>query len=191
MLEVPEEIAMNPSRPFAGKPQADEYSSYHVGYISQVESPDIVAVLREQGEKTLAGLRQLSEADGEFRYAPGKWSVKEMVGHINDAERVFTYRGLRLARNDRTPLPPFEQDDYVRWGRSGERRLEDLIEEFSDIRKATIWLFEALNAEEWNRRGIVNGNEISVRALAYITAGHELHHRKILGEKYFPARMSA
>jgi uncharacterized damage-inducible protein DinB len=147
----------------------------------------VVAALQDQPRDTLALLSTLSEEQGDYRYAPDKWSIKEMLGHLIDAERVFAYRALRFARNDGTPLASFEQDDYVRAGGFDDRRLADLIEEFVAVRRATVWLFRQLSAEAWMRRGVASGNPVSVRALAYIIAGHELHHRRVLREKYLPA----
>ena len=107
-----------------------------------------------------------------------------MLGHVNDTERIMTYRALRVARGDKTPIEGFEQDDYVRDGNFGQRTLADLIEEFADVRVATVSFFRHLDAEAGLRRGVANKNEISARALAYIIAGHELHHRRVLKEKY-------
>ena len=113
--------------------------------------------------------------------------MKEILGHVNDAERIFTYRALRIARGDQTPLPGFEQDDYVKTGGFNERPLADLVEEFADIRSASLALFRSFDEEEWLRRGTASEKEVSVRALGFITAGHELHHRRILEERYFSA----
>jgi len=111
--------------------------------------------------------------------------VKEVVGHMSDTERIMTYRALRFARNDQTPIEGFEQDDYIRGGPYAELQLADLIEEFKSVRAATLTFFRNLREGDWTRRGIANKNEISVRALAYTIGGHELHHRHILEEKYF------
>jgi len=128
-----------------------------------------------------------SERDGSFRYAPGKWTVKEVLGHVTDTERIFTYRALRIARGDQTPLASFEQDDYVKNGGFGERTLASLAEEFALVRAASIALFRSFSEEAWSRRGIASQKEVSVRGLAFITAGHQIHHRLILEERYFPA----
>ena len=165
-------------------PDSSEYAPYYGRYISLVPGQDIVAALEDQPQETLALLSGLSEEQGDYRYAPGKWSIKEMLGPVNDTERVFAYRALRFARNDQTPLASFEQDDYVRSGNAGNCRLADLIEEFVCVRRATVWLFRQLSAEAWMRRGVASDNPVSVRAAAYIIAGHELHHRRILEQKY-------
>jgi len=168
-------------------PDTSEYAPYYGRYITLVGGNDVIAALEDQPRETLALLSTLSEEQGDYRYAPDKWSIKEMLGHVIDAERVFSYRALRFARNDRTPLASFEQDDYVRSGDFGDRRLADLIEEFVSVRQATLWLFRQLSTEAWMRRGIASGNPVSVRAVAYIIAGHELHHRRVLQEKYLSA----
>ncbi len=165
------------------RPQTGEYNPYYDRYISLVGSDDIVGLLEKQVPETVALFKSAS-AKADFRYAPGKWSVKEMLGHVNDTERIMTYRALRIARGDQTPIEGFEQDDYIRNGNHGQRTLADLIEEFTDVRKATLAFFQHLDAEAGSRRGTANGDEISARALAYIIAGHELHHRRVLKEKY-------
>jgi hypothetical protein len=165
-------------------PDPSEYAPYYGRYITLVAGHDVVAALENQPRETLALLSALSEAQGDYRYAPGKWTIKEMLGHVIDAERVFSYRALRFARHDRTPLASFEQDDYVVAGNFADCRLADLTEEFVCVRRATLWLFRQLSAEAWMRRGIASDNEVSVRAVAYIIAGHELHHRRVLQEKY-------
>ena len=129
-------------------------------------------------------IRDSTEADGDLHYAPDKWSLKEVLGHLNDTERIMSYRALRIARSDQTPIEGFEQDDYVRNAHFASRPLEDLIEDYIAVRRATVSLFRNLDEEAWTRRGTANNNEVTVRALSYIIAGHELHHRRILEEKY-------
>jgi len=169
------------------RPLPGEYAPYYETYISLVKSDDIVATLEAQQLQTAQLFAARSERDGNFRYAPDKWTVKEVLGHLSDSERIFAYRAVRIARGDQTPLSSFEQDDYVRGGNFSERALSDLAEEFDLVRSASIALFKSLRKEAWQRRGVANKSEISVRALAYIIAGHELHHRRILEERYFPA----
>jgi hypothetical protein len=173
------------------RPKPGEYAPYYDRYISLIPGNDIVATLATQLPKTVALLSSRGEADGEFRYAPGKWTVKEAVGHVIDTERIMSYRALRFARNDQTPLAGFEQDDYVRDGPFADLSVADLAEEFKTVRGATLSFFRGLRPTDWTRRGIANKNEISVRALAYIIAGHELHHRRILEERYFASRERA
>ncbi len=170
----------------ASKPQPGEYAPYYERYISLVSDHDILETLEQQRRDTLLLLSCRDEADGNSRYAPGKWSAKEVLGHINDAERVFAYRALRISRNDPTPMEGFEQDDYVRNAPFPAIPLADLIEDFIAVRRATVSLLRNLDETAWQRRGIANKSEVSVRALAWIIAGHELHHRGILEEKYFP-----
>jgi hypothetical protein len=173
------------------RPKPGEYAPYYDRYISLIPGNNVVATLATQLPKTVALLNSRGEADGEIRYAPQKWTVKEALGHVIDSERIMSYRALRFARNDQTPLAGFEQDDYVRDGPFADLRLADLIEEFKTVRAATLSFFRGLRPTDWTRRGIANKDEISVRALAYIIAGHELHHRHILEERYFastPAR---
>ncbi len=165
------------------RPQPGEYNPYYNRYISLVKSDDIVAVLETQAPETIALLKS-AEPKADFRYEPRKWSVKEVLGHVNDTERIMTYRALRVARGDRTPIEGFEQDDYIRDGNFGQRTPADLIDEFAAIRQATVAFFRHLDAEAAARIGTANKDAISARALPFIIAGHELHHRRVLQEKY-------
>lgn len=167
------------------RPVPGEYAPYYERYISLVPGADIVATLDAQRRAMMLLLSSKTDAETEFRYAPEKWSAKEVLGHVCDTERVFAYRALRIARADRTPLEGFEQDDYVRNGPFHHCPIAELIEDYIAVRRATITLLRNLDPEAWLRRGIANKNEVTVRALAYTIAGHELHHRRILEEKYF------
>jgi uncharacterized damage-inducible protein DinB len=178
---------MEPKRAAAARPEPDEYAPYYETYISKVKGNNILSILEAQRLQMAQLFAAHSERDGNFRYAPDKWTVKEVLGHVSDTERIFAYRALRIARRDQTPLPGFEQDDYVRAGNFAERALADLAEEFELVRASTIALFKSLQKEAWQRRGVANDKEVTVRALAFIVAGHELHHRLILEERYFPA----
>ena len=173
----------------SARPEPGEYAPYYDKYVSLVPDGDILVTLEKQSPET-AALLAPHEADGDFRYAPGKWSVKESLGHLIDAERVFSYRALRISRNDKTPLAGFEQDDYVKYGPFAQCSLAGLLEEFTSVRKATLSLFRALDESAWARRGMASDNEVTVRGLAYIIAGHELHQRRIFQQKYFPASAS-
>jgi hypothetical protein len=166
------------------RPQPGEYAPYYERYISLIQSSDILATLDEQRRETLLLLSGRTGEEGNHRYADDKWSVKEVLGHVNDTERVFAYRALRISRNDPTNIEGFEQDDYVRFGPFAKRTLEDLVEDYIAVRRATLTLFRNLYEDAWMRRGVANRNEVTVRALAYIIAGHEVHHRRILQEKY-------
>lgn len=165
-------------------PDVTEYQPYYEKYVSLVPKGDILKTLAEQLESSLALLRSIDESRAGWRYAPDKWSIKELVGHIIDTERIFAYRALRFARHDQTPLSGFEQDDYVRHGRFDARNLEDLRQEFEHVRRANLYMLRNLYDAAWQRRGTANGAEVSVRALAFIMAGHELHHMEILRTRY-------
>jgi hypothetical protein len=169
------------------RPAPGDYAPYAEQYVVLVAGDDILETLRTQLKRTTTLFSGRSERDGNFRYAPDKWTVKEVVGHVADTERIFAYRALRIARGDQTPLSGFEQEDYVRAARFGGRRLADLVEEYSDVRQASLALFDSLDEEAWLRRGVASDNPVTVLALSYLIAGHELHHRKILEERYFPA----
>jgi uncharacterized damage-inducible protein DinB len=165
-------------------PDHSEYAPYYGQYISLVPGSDIAGALERQARETVALLAALTEEQANHRYAPEKWSVKEVVGHVTDTERIMSYRALRIARSDQTPIEGFEQDDYVRAALFGNRPLASLLEEFTAVRQATLRLFQSLEGEAWTRRGIASQRPFSVRALAWLIAGHELHHRKILQERY-------
>lgn len=166
------------------RPDRTEYVDYFHRYVALVPDGPIVPILAAQIEETRRLLAPLSEARAAGRYAPGKWSVKEVVGHLSDSERVFSYRALRIARGDSTPLPSFEQNDYVANGAFDGRALRDLLEEFAAVRVATVRLFEGMDAAASARVGTAAGNPVTARAIAYIIAGHELHHRRVLLERY-------
>ncbi|MFY9608348.1 MAG: DinB family protein [Blastocatellia bacterium] len=172
------------SHQLSARPEPTEYAPYYDRYISRVVDGNIITTLEEQIDKTVAFLNGVSDAQSMFRYAPDKWSLKEVVGHLIDSERVFGYRVLRFARNDQTPLSGFEQNDYVREAAFDEQSLSDLALEFEHVRRANLHLLRGLNEKAWDRRGEANGNPVSVRALAYIIAGHELHHMEIIRTKY-------
>jgi uncharacterized damage-inducible protein DinB len=169
------------------RPEPTEYADSYANYISKVPGTDVLGVLESQRVQMLQLFAGRSERDGSFRYALGKWTVKEVLGHITDSERIFTYRALRIARGDQTPLPGFEQDDFVRNGAFGGRTLAGLAEEFAAVRTASLALFRSFQEAVWPRRGVASEKEVTVRALAFITAGHQIHHRLILEERYFPA----
>jgi hypothetical protein len=178
---------MEAKRAVTCRPQPSEYAPFYETYVSLIPGNDIVPILEAQRLQMIQLFAARSERDGNFRYAPGKWTVKEVLGHVNDAERIFSYRALRIARGDTTPLSGFEQDDYVRGGGFANRSLADLAEEFAHVRAASVALFRSLGKDAWTLRGVASNHEVSVRAMAFIVAGHELHHRRILEERYFPA----
>ncbi len=167
------------------RPGVDEYAASFADYVDRIaEDEDIVEVLGTQRDQALARLEGIAEARGDYRYAPNKWSIKEMVGHLCDTERVFAYRALRIGRGDTTPLPSFDDQAYVAEVRAGDRTLADLAAEWGDVRRATIALFRNLPAPAWQRRGTAGDQPISVRALAYIIVGHVRHHLQVLEERY-------
>lgn len=166
------------------RPEIDEFDSYYERYVSLVTNGDIISALKDQIVETLDLLAKISAEKADFRYAADKWSVKELVGHVIDAERIFAYRALRIARGDETPIEGYEQDDYIKNAEFAKCNLTDLAEEFAYVRRANVLMFQNLSESAWIRRGVANNKEISVRALAYISAGHEIYHVNILKERY-------
>jgi uncharacterized damage-inducible protein DinB len=166
------------------RPEATEYAPFYAKYVAGVPETDVVGALRDSGREITAALASIPESRGGFRYAEGKWSIRELVGHVIDAERIFTYRALRVARGDATPLPGFEENDYVRTAGSDSRTLADLVDELRAVRESTVQMFSSFPDDAWIRTGVVNGRPVSVRALAYITAGHARHHLGILRDRY-------
>ena len=165
-------------------PQPSEYAPYYGKYVSQVPPGDIVSILSDQMDRMNTMLSSMDEDEATVPYAPGKWSVKQIIGHLTDAERIFSYRALRIARGDKTALPGFEQDDYVANGNFASVSLTELLQEYTAVRRATIMLFRHLPAEASTRRGTASNHEVTVRALAYIIAGHDEHHYRSWCEKY-------
>ncbi len=169
------------------RPQQGDYALYYEKYVALVPSGDFLEILLNQQRDLVRLLSPLTEEQAEFRYAPGKWSVKEVLGHISDTERIFAYRMLRIARGDQTPLASLEQDGYIQNGNFSVRKIADLLHEFSTVREATISLVRSLDDAAWLRRGNASQKEVSVLALAFVIAGHERHHRVLLEERYLPA----
>jgi len=169
------------------RPRADEHVEYFGRYISKVpDNVDLISLLRDQAMETVSMLQGLTPQQADFAYAPGKWSIKQVIGHIVDGERIFVYRALCIARNDQTPLPSFDENLYVDNANFQERTLTDLLEEFQVVRSATIHFAKNLDAESLTRVGTASKNPISVRALLYIVAGHERHHIELFRERYLP-----
>lgn len=166
------------------RPEASEYAPFYHGYVAMVPEGDVLDQLRAGGRDVLDAIGRIPESRGGHRYGPDKWTIREVVGHIIDAERIFTYRALRMARGDRTPLASFDENAYVQTAGSEARTLANLASEFGPLREASTLMFETLPDEAWGRSGIASGKDISVRALAYITAGHAMHHLRILRERY-------
>jgi uncharacterized damage-inducible protein DinB len=171
----------------SGRPLDDEFAPYAKSDIDYVAGDDAVEALAAQAREVVALFESLDENSVRGRrYAPGKWTIKEVLGHLIDDERIFAYRALCVARGDTRPLPGFDENEYVAATDFESQPLSQLIAAYRAVRAATISLFEPLTAEEWKRRGNVNGYEASVRGLAFHVAGHELHHLRTLREKYLP-----
>ena len=166
------------------RPATDEYVAHFATYIDKVTEPDVVAMLAAQKQSTAKLLAGLTEPQAAYRYAPGKWSLREIIGHLSDAERIFAYRLLRIARGDATPLPGFDENDYVPAGQFERRPLASVAAEFASVRDASLTLLQGLDAEALARRGTASGKPISARALAFIIAGHEKHHLGVIRERY-------
>jgi DinB family protein len=167
-----------------GRPEATEAASYYFAYIDRITSPDILGALNAQSVEAVALLRGISEEKSRHRYAPGKWSIRELWNHVNDTERVFLYRALWFARGFDTALPSFEQETAARNAGADGIAWAEHVEEFRAVRSATLAFFRHLPEEAWKRIGVASSNPISVRALAYIIAGHAAHHRAVLEERY-------
>ena len=166
------------------RPAADEYAPFYAGYIAELPKGDVLAVLARQGDETRGLFRAASPDQWHFRYAPGKWSVAEVLGHLCDAERIMAARALRFARGDRTPVPGFEENHYVPAGKFDEQDQASLLAEYEAVRAATLALFSNLPDDAPARRGVANDAEVSVRALIHIIAGHERHHLAVLRDRY-------
>lgn len=168
----------------AKKPADDEFAPFYAGYIKRAPDGDVVETMDSQLAETLSLLRSLPESMGDHSYAPGKWTIREIIGHLSDAERVFSYRALRFSRGDTAPLEAFDENQYVANGAFGKRTLDDLIGELQHLRKSSIHLFGGLTREAFSMRGIASGKEITVRAIAFILPGHEAHHLDVLRTRY-------
>lgn len=167
------------------RPQAGEYGEFYAGYIQRVpEGSDLLALLSSQPDELRTLLGGISDAQANAHPAPGEWSIKEVIGHVCDTERVFAYRALRIARGDTTPLAGFDQDAYVRATNFNARELNDLLEEFALQRRANLLCFKALTEPELVRRGTASTLPASVRALLYMMAGHVMHHIESLKVDY-------
>ena len=167
------------------RPGADEYAPSFAGYVARIaEGEAILAVLARQLDEFLDRLKGIPDARGDYRYAPDKWSIKQVVGHLSDTERVFAYRALRIGRGDTTPLPSFDDQAYVPEQRADDCPMAGLVEEWDAVRRATIALLRNLPSAGWYRRGIASEQPISVRALAYVIAGHTHHHLEVLEARY-------
>jgi DinB superfamily len=168
----------------ADRPSPDEYPSFYAGYIGQVPDGDVVEAMIGGAEIAAALLHDIEEEQGDHAYAPGKWTLKEVLLHCADAERIFAYRALRIARGDQTPLPGWDETAYTPQSGAGARSMDSILDELESVREASVTLFQGIPADAWERSGTANGKEITVRAIAWITAGHLLHHLGIIQERY-------
>lgn len=166
------------------KPKSNESASYYKHYIDLNTDLNVIKSLEKQITQISKSFGSVPASKQNFRYAKGKWTVKELLGHIIDAERIFGYRALRIARNDKTPLAGFEENHYVKNGFFEKRTMKSLLEEFTALRKANVELFKNLDDKRLALRGIANTSPVSVRALAFIISGHTIHHIGILKERY-------
>src|SRR5215213_3433038 len=166
------------------RPEKGEYAEYYERYISLVEETDIVAVLENQHAELLDFFQKITEEKAHFAYAADKWTIKEVIGHLSDGERIFAYRALRISRADKTPIEGFEQDGYIENSNFNNTPLSELAAELLYLRQANLIFFKSLPDQSWLRTGTASENSVSVRALAYIMAGHIRHHLKILNERY-------
>ena len=172
------------------RPGPDEHGAFYNDYVGLVVGSDVFAALRSGMAEMLGILGGLSDDQAVAHHPPYTWSIKEVVGHLIDCERIQAYRALRIARGDATPLPGFEESDYVRASGSNARALADLIEEYELVRRSTLALLASLPEEAWDRRGTANRSPVSVRALAFIVAGHERHHALNLRKRLASASAS-
>lgn len=166
------------------RPAPSEHNPYYTRYIDRVPETDIIAVLEAQAGDTERLLVSIGEEKSLQRYEPGKWSIREVVGHVSDAERLFAYRALAFARGEAKPLPGFDENEYVVQGQFDAVPFGQLVDALKVTRASTLALFRTISAEAWDRVGIANNDPISVRALAFVIAGHERHHLAVLRERY-------
>lgn len=166
------------------KPQTTEYAPFYATYINKVGDGDIIDILKDQQQSTYNFFKSIAADKASYAYADGKWTIKQVLGHMIDTERIMTYRALRFARNDRNQLAGFDENDYVANAHHNDLELADLAEEFKLLREANLYFFKSLNTQELQRQGIASGHPINVNALIYIIAGHEQHHINIIKERY-------
>ncbi len=166
------------------RPASNEYAPFYGTYVDGVPEGDLLGFLATQAAETAALLARVSEEKSHFRYEPGKWTIREVTGHLSDSERVFTYRALTFARADPTALPPFDENAWAASSNAESRPMSTLLEELQLVRAASLALFRGFSATEWERWGTASGKTITVRALAYIVGGHERHHVRVLRDRY-------
>ena len=170
----------------SGRPLRGEFADYGTADVELVQGDDAVAALVRQRQLTLELFERFGEDRGLLTYAAAKWTVKGIIGHLADDERIYAYRALCIARGDTRPLPGFDENAYASAAPFDSRSMRDLLEDYESVRNASITLFRGLDSEGWLRRGIVNGHKVTPRGLAFHIAGHELHHHRIVRERYLP-----
>jgi uncharacterized damage-inducible protein DinB len=166
------------------KPQPDEFPPFAAGYVSQVNTPDVISLLKQLKHSTYDMFSRMSEEKATHAYAEGKWTLKQVLGHMIDTERTFSYRAFAFSRAS-AELPGFDQDIYVANAHFNEQSIQDLASEYKAVRESTIFLYKEFTDEQLTRKGIASGHPVSVRGLVYMTAGHELYHLKLIKERYF------
>ena len=166
------------------RPELESVPPFYRGYINNVKDYDMYEIISLSNREALEVIRSIPEAKGEFRYTPGKWSIKELLCHMIDFERIFAYRALRFARNDKTPLPGFEENDYAPEANAHGRSIREIADQMERLRRTTIDLFESFTPDMLSRKGLASNSELSVVNLGFIIPGHETHHRKVLQERY-------
>jgi len=166
------------------RPLESDYAPFFAGYVSLVTEDDVLSVIERQSSETQRLISSLDEQRAMHRYAEGKWSVKQVIGHVTDGERVFGYRAMCIARGETNSLPGFDENVYMKYANFDSWRLGDLAESYALVRRSNIVMFRNLDDEAWDRRGVANNNPVTVRALAFVIAGHERHHLNVLRERY-------
>ncbi|WP_462408655.1 DinB family protein [Neobacillus sp. Marseille-QA0830] len=166
------------------RPNENEYPEYYVPYVQLVPDGDLLQILKENLKQVTELFNNISENDADFRYAPNKWSIKEVLGHMTDTERIMTYRLLRIGRGDRTPLAGFDETIFVTGSEVRQLPVKKILEDFTAVRNATITLVQNMPESAWANVGLANEMEVTARAIAYIIAGHEMHHRNIVTDRY-------
>ncbi|MBT2690213.1 DinB family protein [Bacillus sp. ISL-47] len=169
------------------KPEANEYAPYYEAYVHSVPDGDLLEILDKQVKETVNLLKNLNEDQASFRYAQGKWTIKEVIGHVTDTERIMGYRLLCISRGETAMLPGYDDNQYVKEGNFNRFNVKELLEQLSIVRQNTLGLLKSLDDESLMQRGNANGTEVTARAIAYIIAGHELHHRNLIKERYMKA----
>ncbi|MDP3148962.1 MAG: DinB family protein [Ignavibacteria bacterium] len=168
------------------KPETSEYAPYYQRYIDLINSEDIFSFYKLQAEEIVSLFKNVDEDQTSFRYAEGKWTMKEVLGHIVDSERIFGYRVLAISHGEKNPLPGFAENDYVRNGKYENRSLQSLLAEYSHLSSANLELFKSLDEEMLSQKGTASGKEVTTRAILFVTIGHEKHHLEIIKTRYLP-----